>query len=257
MQNDTELPRLLLRNTLQEAPMPVELQSFPSGGLAVVLGASGGIGAALHAALEQSSAFESVLRLSRRIDGFDLTDEASIARAAATVADRQVPVRLILLATGLLHDGAQQPEKSWRQLDADNLARSFAINASGPALVAKHFLPLLPRQGKAVFAALSAKVGSIGDNQLGGWYGYRAAKAALNQLIHTAAIELARSRPEALCLTLHPGTVDTPLSAPFSGPTHPSVSPNQAAERLLGVLDRAGPGDSGRMLDHTGLPLPW
>ena len=237
--------------------MAVELQSFPSGGLAVVLGASGGIGSALHAALVRTGRFESVLGLSRRADGFDLTDEASLARAAAAIAERQIPVRLVILTTGLLHDDAQQPEKSWRQLDADNLARSFAVNATGPALVAKHFLPLLPRQGKAAFAALSAKVGSIGDNQLGGWYGYRAAKAALNQLIHTAAIELARSRPDALCLTLHPGTVATPLSAPFSGPTHPSVSPQAAAERLLGVLERAGPGDTGRMLDHTGLPLPW
>jgi len=237
--------------------MPVDLQSFPSGGIAVVLGASGGIGSALDLALRQSGRFEQALGISRRIDGFELTDEASIVRAAEATAATQLPVRLVLLATGLLHDGAQQPEKSWRQLDGDNLARSFAINATGPALVAKHFLPLLPRQGKAAFAAISAKVGSIGDNQLGGWYGYRAAKAALNQLIHTAAIELARSRPEALCLTLHPGTVATPLSAPFSGPGHPPVSPMEAAERMLGVLDGAGPADTGMMLDHTGLPLPW
>ena len=236
--------------------MTLDLHSFPDGGMALVLGASGGIGGALQAALQQSGRFETVLGLSRR-DGFDLTDEASIARAADATAAAGAPLRLVLVATGLLHDDRQQPEKSWRQLDGEQLARSFAINASGPALVAKHFLPLLPRQGKAVFAALSAKVGSIGDNQLGGWYGYRAAKAALNQLLHTAAIELARNRPEALCLTLHPGTVATGLSAPFSGTAHPPVAPQAAAERLLAVIDRATAADSGKLLDHTGLPLPW
>ncbi|MGV8952794.1 MAG: C-factor, partial [Cypionkella sp.] len=155
--------------------MTVSLQSFPAGGMAVVLGASGGIGAALHAALIASGQFQPVLGLSRRVDGLDLADEASIARAAATVGAVGAPIRLVLLATGLLHDGPMQPEKTWRQLDGAQLTRSFAVNAIGPALVLKHFLPLLPRQGKTVFAALSAKVGSIGDNQLGGWYGYRAA----------------------------------------------------------------------------------
>jgi NAD(P)-dependent dehydrogenase (short-subunit alcohol dehydrogenase family) len=237
--------------------MTVNLQSFPAGGMAVVLGASGGIGSALHAALSQSGQFETVLAISRRDDGFELTDEASIARAAEQAAAIGYPVVLVILATGLLHDQSIQPEKSWRQLNADALARSFAINATGPALVAKHFLPLLPRQGKAVFAAISAKVGSIGDNNLGGWYGYRAAKAALNQLLHTAAIELSRTRPQAICLTLHPGTVATTLSAPFGNAAHPPTPPQAAAERLLGVIDRASPADTGRLLDHTGLPLPW
>ena len=237
--------------------MTASLQSFPAGGMAVVLGASGGIGQALTRALAASGQFETVLGLSRRADGFDLTDEASIAQAAATVGAAGYPVRLVLLATGLLHEGALQPEKTWRQLDGAALTRSFAVNAIGPALVLKHFLPLLPRQGKAVFAALSAKVGSIGDNRLGGWYGYRAAKAALNQLVHTAAIELARSRPEAICLTLHPGTVATPLSAPFAGVGHAPLPPDAAAVRLLDVLERARPIDTGTMLDHTGLPLPW
>jgi len=237
--------------------MTVSLQPFPAGGMAVVLGASGGIGGALTRALSDSRQFETVLGLSRQSNGFDLTDEASIAQAAATVGAVGQPVRLVLLATGLLHDGDLQPEKSWRQLDGEALARSFAVNAIGPALVLKHFLPLLPRQGKAVFAAISAKVGSIGDNRLGGWYGYRAAKAALNQLVHTAAIELARNRPEAICLTLHPGTVATPLSAPFSGAGHAPLPAAAAAERLLGVLENARAGDSGKMLDHTGLPLPW
>ncbi|WP_137153220.1 SDR family NAD(P)-dependent oxidoreductase [Devosia sp. FKR38] len=237
--------------------MPQSLQSFPSGGLAVVFGASGGIGQALVAELAASGQFTTVLGLSRRNDGFDLTDEATIAAAAARIAATGLPPRLVIVATGLLHDGAQQPEKSWRQLDAAALAQSFAINAIGPALLAKHVLPLLPRQGKAVFAALSAKVGSIGDNRLGGWYGYRAAKTALNQLMHTASIELARTRPEAICVTLHPGSVATTLSAPFGSPSHPADSPDVAAARLLAVLDGLTPDQTGAFLDHTGLPLPW
>lgn len=237
--------------------MTVELGSFPPGGLAVILGTSGGIGSALHKAVSASGRFERVLGLSRSADGFDLTREESIVTAAASVAATGLPLRLVVVATGLLHDGEMQPEKSWRQLDAERLARSFAVNASGPALVAKHFLPLLPREGKAVFAAVSAKVGSIGDNQLGGWYGYRAAKAALNQLIHTASIELRRTRPEAICVTLHPGTVATGLSAPFRSSGHEPVEPVFAAERLLGVIHGLGAGDTGLMLDHDGSPLPW
>ena len=237
--------------------MSVSLDSFPAGGLAVVIGASGGIGAALHEALEASGTFAQVMGLSRRADGFDLTDEASIAEAAAQVQAVSLPMRLVVVATGLLHDGAMKPEKTWRQLDGASLAKSFAINATGPALVAKHFLPLLPRSGKAVFAALSAKVGSIGDNNLGGWYGYRAAKAALNQLLHTAAIELRRTHPEAACATLHPGTVATGLSGPFTAANHPADTPAFAAERLLGVIDGLEPANTGQFLDHTGLPLPW
>ena len=237
--------------------MALDLGSFPPAGLAIVIGASGGIGGALQHALQQSGRFEQVRGLSRSGGGLDLTSEASIAQAATGAAAVGLPLRLVIVATGLLHDGDMQPEKSWRHLDAGRLARSFAINATGPAMVAKHFLPLLPREGKAVFAALSAKVGSIGDNHLGGWYGYRAAKAALNQLIHTAAIELRRTRPEAICVTLHPGTVATALSAPFRSSGHDPVASAFAAERILGVVDGLRPIDSGLLLDHTGLPLPW
>lgn len=237
--------------------MALDLGSFPPAGLAVVIGASGGIGSALQDALTQSEQFGQVLGFSRSGDGFDLTREDTIAAAAAASGATGLALRLVIVATGLLHDGDMQPEKSLRQLDADRLARSFAINATGPALVAKHFIPLMPREGKAVFAALSAKVGSIGDNRLGGWYGYRAAKAALNQLIHTAAIELARTRPDAICVTLHPGTVATALSAPFRSSGHEPIDSAVAAERLLGVIDGLHPSDSGLMIDHSGLPLPW
>jgi len=231
--------------------------SFAPDGLAVVIGASGGIGAALTTALRESNSFTRVLPLSRSGDGLDITDETSVAQAARTVLGLGLPLRLVVVATGVLHDEQMRPEKTWRQLDGAALARSFAVNATGPALVAKHFLPLLPRSGKAVFAALSARVGSIGDNHLGGWYGYRAAKAALNQLLHTAAIELRRTHPEAICITMHPGTVATGLSAPFTSASHPADEPALAARRLLAVIEQTRPIDSGLMLDYTGSPVSW
>lgn len=174
-----------------------------------MIGASGGIGAALVEALTTCSAFAAVIGLSRPT--LELHDERTIAASAAQVQAQGVP-RLIVDATGMLHAGAIQPEKTWRQLDPAQLTEAFAINAIGPALIMKHFLPLLPVDGKAVFATLSARVGSIGDNRLGGWYGYRASKAALNQFVRTAAIELHRRQPEAICVALHPGTVETRLS---------------------------------------------
>ena len=149
------------------------------------------------------------------------------------------------------------PEKSWRDLDVAHMARSFAVNAIGPALLMKHFLPLLPRQGRSVFATLSARVGSIGDNRLGGWYSYRSSKAALNQLVRTAAIELARRRPAALCVALHPGTVETRLSAPFVKRSADVQTAEYAANRLLGVIERLSPANTGGFFDFRGEPVPW
>ncbi|CCD97935.1 SDR family NAD(P)-dependent oxidoreductase [Bradyrhizobium sp. STM 3809] len=233
----------------------VRLASFPRGGVAAVFGASGGIGAALSSALAEGGHFNAILCFSRSSDpAFDLTDEASLARASEAVAAAG-DVRLVIIATGMLHEGDAQPEKSWRELDAARLARAFAINATGPALLMKHLLPRLPRAGKAMLAALSARVGSIGDNRLGGWYGYRASKAALNQLVHCAAIELARRSPDAICVALHPGTVATRLSAPFASAS--GVAPVEAARHLLGVIDRLKPENSGGFYDWRGMPVPW
>ncbi|MBP7640649.1 SDR family oxidoreductase [Thauera phenylacetica] len=225
--------------------------------LAVVVGGSGGVGAALVAALRDCPAYDEVLALGRRgSPALDLLDEASIAAAAAAVRARGVPT-LVFDATGFLHGGGMEPEKSWRELDPAHLAHAFAINAIGPALLMKHFLPLLPRERRAVFATLSARVGSIGDNRLGGWYAYRASKAALNQLVRTAAVELRRGRPQAICVALHPGTVDTGLSAPFAKSGLQVQTPAEAAARLLAVIERLGPGDSGEFFDHRGEPVPW
>lgn len=231
---------------------------------AAVIGASGGLGAAVTRRLLADPGVTDVLALSRRPiapanklrTGFlDLADERSIIDAAAMAG----AVEFVFIASGLLHQDALQPEKSWRTLDAAALARLFQVNAIGPALVAKHFLPRLPRPGRAVFAALSAKVGSIADNRLGGWYGYRASKAALNQIIRTTAIELARSRPEAICVALHPGTVDTPLSHPFQANVAQNrlFTPDVAAAHLLHVLGALTPMDSGGLFAWDGQRLPY
>ena len=225
-----------------------------------IVGASGGIGAALAAALAERGA--RVHALSRRgsvpdprlIPGrIDIEDEDSIEQAAARLRG-EAPLDLVIVASGLLHAGTIAPEKSFRQLSAGTMARYFAVNATGPALVARHFLPLLRRDERAVFAALSARVGSIGDNRLGGWYGYRASKAALNMIVKTLAIELARTRPNAVCVALHPGTVATALSAPFRSNVAGDrlFSPEIAAGRLLDVIAGLGPSDSGGIFAWDG-----
>ena len=231
--------------------------SFPVGGIAVVFGAGGGIGSALAIQLCTGLHFKKVVGFSRTSEpAIDLLTEESLKEAAAFAAT-EGDIRLVVDATGFLHDKAQRPEKCLRELDPTKMARSFALNAIGPALIMKHVLPLLPREGKSVFATLSARVGSIGDNQLGGWYSYRASKAGLNQLVRTASIELRRRQPEAICVALHPGTVDTLLSSPFSKADLDVQSPELAAKRLLAVMDRLSATDSGGFFDHRGEPVPW
>ncbi|MEQ8710318.1 MAG: SDR family oxidoreductase [Rhodospirillales bacterium] len=235
----------------------VSLRSFDPDGIALVFGSSGGIGSALLSALNDAGHFRSVTGFSRRSTvPVDLTDEDSLEQAIETVATTG-DIRLVIDATGFLHDADQGPEKSWRELDADRLARAFAINAIGPALLIKHLLPRLPRTGKSVFASLSARVGSIGDNHLGGWYGYRASKAALNQIIRTASVELARRAPEAICVALHPGTVDTALSEPFARSAPNLHSPATAAAHLLTVSDNLTGSDNGGFFDWQGKTVPW
>lgn len=235
----------------------VDLRSFPQSGVAVVFGAGGGIGAALVEAVRTAKTFKHVVSFSRSTTpAIDLLDECSLERAAAFAADLG-ELRLVIDATGFLHDDRQGPEKSWRQLDAANLARAFALNAIGPALIMKHVLPRLPRSGKSVFATLSARVGSIGDNRLGGWYSYRASKAALNQLVRTAAVELGRRSPNAICVALHPGTVATALSAPFAATGLEVHPPPAAARHLLAVVDQITAEATGGFFDWRGQPVPW
>ena len=231
---------------------------------ALVIGAGGGLGAALVQTLliPGEHGIDGVLSLGRSTQpAIDYSDEASLENAAAWVAAQcaveGAELRLLIVASGFLHGAAGQPERSWAQLDADYLSEVFRINAIGPALVMKHFLPLLPRHGRCVAGFVSAKVGSIGDNALGGWYGYRAAKAALNQLVKTAAIELKRRNPEALCVALHPGTVDTALSKPFAKAGLKLRSPEVAATELLAVLAGLEPAQTGALVDYQGKVLPW
>jgi NAD(P)-dependent dehydrogenase (short-subunit alcohol dehydrogenase family) len=223
---------------------------------AVVIGASGGIGAAMVRRLEASGRYAVIHALSRSATGFDLEDEASIAAAAARVGEGPAPA-LVFVATGVLHHGFE-PERSWRALDAEHLLRDYRINAVGPALVAKHFLPLQPRARRAVFAALSARVGSIADNRLGGWHSYRASKAALNMLLRNLAVELGRTHPQAVVAGLHPGTVDTGLSAPFQKGVKPErlFTADHSAERLLAVVEGLTPADSGGVFAWDGARIP-
>ena len=235
-----------------------------------VVGASGGLGGAFVDALAGDSNVARVIALSRSPTGFtspkvcsipiDLEDEASIGEAARACAGMSIAFHLVIVASGILHDGdGLQPEKSWRSLDGAALEQVLRINSVGPALVAKHFLPMLDRSRRSAFAAVSARVGSIEDNWLGGWYAYRASKAALNMLIRTLAIELARRNPTALCVALHPGTVDTSLSEPFQSavPNGKLFSPSHSAACLLDVLDRLTPADSGYMYAWDGNRIPF
>jgi NAD(P)-dependent dehydrogenase (short-subunit alcohol dehydrogenase family) len=244
-------------NTTQDA---VEMP-----GLSVVIGGTGGLGAALVDGLRVRG--ETVLAIGRRTDPpIDFTQTASIAACAQRVAYELSAsgqrLQRLIVATGFLHGDTASgsradPERSWQHLEAEALTHSFAVNAIGPALVMRHFLPLLPRQGACLAAFFSARVGSIGDNALGGWYAYRAAKAALNQLVHTASIELARRNREAICVALHPGTVSTPLSQPFAKTGLKVRPPELAAAELIAVMDSLVPAQTGGFYDHQGKTVPW
>lgn len=228
---------------------------------AVVIGASGGIGAAFEAALVEEGAFATVHGFARQRTGaqhLDLLDEGSIAAAAAHVA-RGAPPTLVIVATGLLHNATRGPEKALRDLDPAWLAQTYAVNAIGPALIAKHFLPIMPTGQRTVFAALSARVGSIADNRMGGWHGYRASKAALNMLIRTLSIEERRRNDRALVVGLHPGTVDTALSRPFQGNVPPGrlFDAERAALQLLDVIEGLKGADSGKLFDYEGDEIPF
>ncbi len=229
--------------------MPCEQPQQPARSL--VIGGTGAIGMALAALLRESGPVAVLGR--RTAPPVELTDEASLAQAAASLR-AAAPFSRIVDATGALVIDGAGPEKRLADLDPSVLARAFAVNAIGPALLLKHFSGLLPRSGRCVFATLSARVGSIGDNLLGGWYGYRASKAALNQIVRTAAVEIARKRPEALVLALHPGTVRTRLSAPFTGPDQ-GMTADESASRLLQVMDAAT--QTGVFLDYAGNAVPW
>lgn len=225
------------------------------GGTTLVIGAGGAIGAAMVTQLQADARFSRVIALTRRsTPAIDFDDEASIG-AAAGALQTTAPFARIIVATGTLHGAQGMPEKRLADLHYAALEQVFRANTFGPALLLRHFAPLLDRQ-HGVMALLSAKVGSIGDNRLGGWYAYRASKAALNMLVKTAAIELRRTHPGACIAALHPGTVASALSRPFRG-DEIGVQPALAAQRLLRVVDGLKPQDSGGFFSWDGQALPW
>jgi NAD(P)-dependent dehydrogenase (short-subunit alcohol dehydrogenase family) len=227
---------------------------------AAIFGASGGIGRAFVDQLASDPRCASVHAGSRNRPvqdhakiipfRFDLTDPASLEAAAQTLGAPDV----VIVATGVLHGENLSPEKSMRALDPAQMNLAFAINAAGPAQIARLLLPAMPRNNRTIFAALSARVGSISDNRLGGWHSYRASKAALNMLIRCLAIEQGRSHPQSVCVALHPGTVDTGLSKPFQTGVKPDklFTTAQAAGQLLHVLDTLTPSQSGRLFAWDG-----
>lgn len=232
-----------------------DLLSFPTGFRALIIGASGAIGAALVQQLQAAPRCSAVIGLSRESKPrLDFDDESSV-QAAAAALEHEGPFHLIVNATGVLHTPEFMPEKRLDQVTYAQLMTTFRINAFGPALVLAKFAPLLDRQ-RGVMAVLSAKVGSIEDNRLGGWASYRASKAALNMILKTAAIEVRRSNPQAVLLALHPGTVDSALSGPFRGASIGRAARDVALD-LLQVLDNAQPEDTGSFRSYQGEQLPW
>ena len=195
-----------------------------------------------------------------RLEPIDVTDELSVASAAERIGRDMSKLDLLVNCAGVLHDEKDvRPEKRLEAVDPGALRRVFEVNAFGPLLVAKHFLPLLRHAERAVLANVSARVGSIGDNRLGGWYAYRSSKAAQNMFTRTLSIELARRAPNAICVALHPGTVDTDLSRPFQRKVVPErlFDPDRAASQLLKVIDALTPEQSGSFLAWDGSAIPW
>jgi NAD(P)-dependent dehydrogenase (short-subunit alcohol dehydrogenase family) len=232
------------------------VKSLLPGFRAIVLGATGAIGGAFEKALLRMPACAGVIGLGRRSDpAFDLEDEASIAACARAVAPGG-PFALIVDATGALHIDGVGPEKRLHDVSADRLSRAFMVNAIGPALLMKHFIPLLPAKSRCMFATLSARVGSIADNRRGGWYGYRASKAARNMLLRTAAVEACRQRPDAVFVALQPGTVRSRLSAPFAAGVD-AMDPDDSAARLLDAIDALPARGEAVFIDCRGQPIEW
>lgn len=217
----------------------------------LIIGASGGVGSALRAAFEDRG--DQVTGLSRSVDGLDLTDDASVEKHLGA---QEGPFDVILVASGALEIDGAEPEKTVKSISRKAMMDQFALNAVGPALVLRHAPDLLPRDKPCVFAVLSGRVGSIGDNKIGGWISYRSAKAAVNQIVHTAAIELARSHKHSICVALHPGTVKTPFTEKYLA-RHPAVEPSEAAQNLLSVIDGLTAEDTGNFFDWAGKPVAW
>lgn len=238
--------------------------------MAVVIGGSGGVGAAIVQALCEATEVLTVVATYRRSQPekqhaklswvcADTTTEASLERLAEQLGELELSPNFVLNCTGVLHTEQFGPEKTWRHLRSDVMQEVFAVNAFGVALLGKHLLPLFPRKGRSVFASISARVGSVSDNRSGGWYSYRASKAAHNMFVKTLSLEARRKHPQLVCVSLHPGTVDTELSAPYTRRYDPNklFSAARSAQCLLDVLTGLGADDTGGFFAWDGQPIPF
>ena len=225
--------------------------------IVVVIGSSGSIGSALIQELTNQG-FQNIIGFSRLSSpSLDLLNEQSIAQSAEFVKNKNIPVSLVFDATGLLYDDNHMPEKTYKNIDLSFMKKNFEINVMGPALIMKYFLPLLDCDEKSIFASISAKVGSISDNRYGGWYSYRASKAALNQIVKTASIEMKMKNKNAICLCIHPGTVESKLSKPFQKNDLKIQSPQESALHIYKILMTSGAKDTGCFYNWDGKKIEW
>jgi NAD(P)-dependent dehydrogenase (short-subunit alcohol dehydrogenase family) len=218
---------------------------------ALVIGASGGIGRAMVG--EMRARGGNVTTVSRTQEGLDVTDPESVRRVMGTL---EGPFQTVFVSVGMLAPEGAAPEKQLSAIDPEAMRRVFAVNTIGVAHVLSYLPRLLPKRGRSVTGVLTARVGSIGDNRMGGWYSYRASKAALNQIVHGAAVELGRSHRDAIVAALHPGTVDTPFTEGFD-PPHGKDAPEATARNLCDVMERLMPEQSGGFYDYAGREIPW
>jgi len=225
--------------------------------IAVVIGNSGSIGSAIEKELSDQG-FKNIIGFNRSSNPrLDLLNEETIAQSAQFIKDKDIPVSLVFDATGLLHDDNNMPEKTYKNIDQIFMRKNFEINVMGPALIMKYFLPLLDKEEKSIFASISAKVGSISDNRYGGWYSYRASKAALNQMIKTASIEMKMKNLNAICLAIHPGTVESKLSKPFQKNDLTIQSPQESASNIFKILNSSTSKDTGSFYNWDGKIIDW
>ncbi len=225
--------------------------------IAVVIGNSGSIGSAIEKELSDQG-FKNIIGFNRSSNPrLDLLNEETIAQSAQFIKDQNTPVSLVFDATGLLHDDNNMPEKTYKNIDQIFMRKNFEINVMGPALIMKYFLPLLDKEEKSIFASISAKVGSISDNRYGGWYSYRASKAALNQMIKTASIEMKMKNQNAICLAIHPGTVESKLSKPFQKNDLTIQSPQESASNIFKILTSSTSKDTGSFYNWDGKIIEW
>jgi len=228
----------------------------------VIIGSRGAIGNAFVEHYLKDSSVSNIFAFSRnkinstqgKLTSFyiDIELEESVAAAAESINGHKIDI--IITATGILHSDRIKPEKSIKEINHESFMKIFSINAVGPALIGKYFIPLLKKDTKSVVAFLSARVGSISDNKLGGWYSYRASKSALNQIVKNFSIELKRTNPKAIVLALQPGTVDSNLSEPFKRNVAKGMlfTPEESRELLLNVIENATTSDSGNLLAYDG-----